>query len=211
MKVNKFGEKTVNFVFSDQNTGLEYRINNLNCTEEQFMDWLGTFDYEPLEHKYGIHDYAGMIDDNEVVVGFTSYEISKSDFDIVMEIWRKALVEAGFISEDQKVEIVGEEYKPTIVITNPLMDYTEIYEVENVSIQEFEEELDEDFGEFLEDEICGDDYGVYEYDGDQGEGDHLIQMNYEEDDWEKVFAKVVKKIKKYFKYNKISLKLIDNE
>ena len=210
MKIKKFGIP-LNFVFSDQNTGLQYELNNLNCSEDDFFKWLETFDYEPLEHKYGIHDFAGGSDDEESVVGFTSYEISKSDFDIVMEIWRKGLVDAGFIPNDQKVEITGEEYKATIVITNPLMNYTEIYEVENFSTQEFEDEIDEDFGEFLEDEICGDEYGVYEYDGDQGEGDHLIQMNYEEDDWEEMFNKVVKKIKKYFKKANIDLNLVEND
>lgn len=205
MKINKFGIP-LNFVFGDENTGLEYRLNNLNCTEDEFFQWLETFDYEHLEHKYGIHDFSGGRTDEENTVGFSSYEISKSDFDIVMEIWRKGLVDAGFIPNDQKVEITGEEYKATIVITNPLMNYTEIYEVENFSTQEFEDEIDEDFGEFLDEEI-GEDYGFYEYDGEQGEGDHLIQLNDEEDNWEENFQKVVKKIKKYFKKNKIELTL----
>jgi hypothetical protein len=109
MKVKKFSKQTVNFVFSDEKCTL-YKINNLNCTEDEFMDWLETYDYEPLELKYGVHDYSGGEDeDGTIEVGFTSYEISKEDFPTVMEIWRKALLSAGFITDNHKVEIEVDE------------------------------------------------------------------------------------------------------
>jgi len=108
-KIKKFGELPLNFVFTDENTGREYRFNNLNCTEDEFMDWLETFDYDSIETTYGIHDFAGNKTKNEIMVGFTSYEISKKDFVTVMEIWRKGLVNAGFISPEQEVKIVDGE------------------------------------------------------------------------------------------------------
>jgi hypothetical protein len=81
----------------------------LNCTEDQFFEWLETFDYDRLETTYGIHDFSGGETDTENVVGFSSYEISKKDFITVMEIWRKGLVDAGFISPEKEVEIVESE------------------------------------------------------------------------------------------------------
>ena len=111
MKVKKFGEKPINFVFGDEKSKL-YKIKNLNCTEDEFMEWLETFDYDKLETTYGIHDYCGGETDEEIEVGFSSYEISETDFPIVMEIWRKGLLNAGFISNDQKVEVeIDEDYE----------------------------------------------------------------------------------------------------
>lgn len=111
MKVKKFGQKPMNFVFGNEKDKL-YKIKNLNCTEEEFFNWLETFDYDNLEMIYGIHDFSGGETDEEIEVGFSSYEISETDFPIAMEIWRKGLLDAGFISDDQKVEIeVDENYE----------------------------------------------------------------------------------------------------
>lgn len=209
MKINKFGEQQVNFVFSDENTEQQYVIKDLKCTEDQFFEWLENFSYDHLETTYGIHDYSGGEDEDGCLeVGFSSYEISKANFVIVMEIWRKALLDAGFITEDQQVEIIGEEATPIIVITNSMMDYTERYELELVSKEMFDEDYAEDFEEYLNDNLDEDD-GFYEFDGDMGDNEYLIQLDNEEDDWEKSFDKAVKKIKKFFKKENIDLHKVE--
>ena len=111
MKVKKFGQKQVDFVFGDEKSKL-YKFKDLNCTEDEFIDWVETFDYDKLETTYGVHDYSGVETDDKIEVGFSSYEISETDFPIVIEIWRKGLVDAGFISNDQQVEIeIDEDYE----------------------------------------------------------------------------------------------------
>lgn len=207
MKVEKFGIKPLVFVFGDENTEQQYKIKNLNCTEEEFFEWLDTFEYDNLESQYGIHDFSGGETDNEHEVGFSSYEISKKDFPIVMEIWRKGLLDAGFITEDQEVEIEGEENTPIIWIRNEPMDYEERFEIQRISKETFDDYL-ESFEEYLHDNLSNEDA---EFDGDQGGGEYLIQLMDEEDDWKETFKKVVKKIKKFFKNERLDLEKIENE
>ena len=108
-------------------------------------------------------------------------------------------------------EEFSENKTPKIVIYNSLMEYTETYEIDS-NIEEFEENYLEYFSEYLDDNLTEED-GYYEFDGDQGDYDYLIQLNLENDDenedWEKTFAKAVNKIKKFFKNKKISLNKIE--
>ncbi len=96
--------KPVHFCFYDENTSTYYTLR-LTCTLQDFYDWLETFSYDSMETTYGIHDFCGGETPEYEEVGFSSYEISPTDFPIVMEIWRQALVTSGFLDPTQKVTI----------------------------------------------------------------------------------------------------------
>lgn len=205
-KIKKFGELPLNFVFADENTGREYRVDNLNCTEDEFMDWLETFNYDSLETTYGVHDFSGGESDDEITVGFSSYEISKKDFVIVMEIWRKGLVDAGFISPEQEVKIVdGENINPVIVFYNSLTDYTEKYEVERIGLEQFQEDHADDFINFMESKLTK--YGFYEFDGVDGDNgnEYTIQIDDDEENWKENLDMAIQKVIKYFENERIDL------
>lgn len=208
-KIKKFGELPLNFVFADENTGREYRFDDLNCTQDEFMDWVETFDYDSLETTYGVHDFSGGESDDEIVVGFSSYEISKKDFVTVMEIWRKGLVDAGFISPEQEVKIIEHpsfnNINPVIVFYNSLTDYYEKYEVERIGLEEFQEDYADDFVDFMESKLTK--YGFYEFDGVDGdnENEYTIQIDDDEQNWKENLDKAIQKVIQYFQNLQIDL------
>lgn len=173
----------------------------MNCTDDEFHEWLEDFDYDSLETTYGIHDFAGGDTDDEHQVGFMSYEISRENFPIVMEIWRKGLFDAGFISDDIKVEASDGDLNAVIVISNPDQNYTEKYEVD-ILRDVFQEDYEEDYMEFVEDkfEDC-------EYLDDDFQ--YIIEYNDLNKNWKLYFDKIVIKVTKYFKKLGFELKKLD--
>jgi len=88
--------------------------------------------------------------------------------------------------------------------------YHEIIQIENKSADEFKK-VEDDFAEFVEDNLCGDEYGIYEYDGEQDDDEYLIQINDDEDDWKENFERVIEKIIEYLKKEEIEFKKLNNE
>ena len=73
--------------------------------------------------------------------------------------------------------------KPVIVVNSLDMDYCNYFEVQ-MSIEQFDADFEEKFGEFVEDKICDkyDETGVYEYDGKFGNFEYVLQTDMEEED-----------------------------
>jgi hypothetical protein len=98
--------------------------------------------------------------------------------------------------------------KPIIVINSLEMDYVEYFELQ-ISIEEFDAKYDEDFSEFVEENICEDHYlksGVYEYDGKFGNFEYVIQTDMEEEiDIVAAMKFISKKIEKYFKKKEVEV------
>jgi len=98
--------------------------------------------------------------------------------------------------------------KPVIVVNSLDMDYCNYFEVQ-MSIEQFDADFEEKFGEFVEDKICDkyDETGVYEYDGKFGNFEYVLQTDMEEEDEMKTaMNKIRTKIEKYFK--KLNVEII---
>lgn len=188
------------FVFTNENTTLDYTIKNLNCNEKEFMKWLARFDYSEIEEEFGVHDFSGHVMSDEETVGFTSSEVSNERFMELMTVWFDVLKDANFVS-NQEIEVIGEIEKVTINISNELLNKVIDLELD-LDDMTFEDEIEESFEEYL-DETLTDEMGYYEYDGLCGDG-YLIQINDENDDWEENFLVVVDLIKDFFINNKIN-------
>jgi len=62
-------------------------FDEMICDLQDFID--------PLECKYGVHDISFSPD--EVLFGFTSYEIEEKNWPIVLTLWKEKIQELGFV------------------------------------------------------------------------------------------------------------------
>lgn len=84
------------FKFYDENTEKYFIDVELNCTENDYYDYIESIYQDfiyPLETTYGVHDFSGGSTKDRSIkyVGYTSYEIKKKDLDTVKKLWLNKL------------------------------------------------------------------------------------------------------------------------
>lgn len=99
-----------------------------------------------------------------------------------------------------------------LIINGITQDYEKIFPLK-ISLNKFQKKEEMKFKEFVESELCCNEYGIYEYDGCCNFGDEthnaLIQICIEEDkhttkeDIEKIYKIVEDKIENYLKDNNL--------
>lgn len=96
------------FHFYDQNTDKDYLLP-IDCSEREFNTWS---EEDEQEHafvsdmeSYGVHDWSGGMDENEITLGYTSYEVEEEQFPELLEKWKQKLVELGWALENSQWEI----------------------------------------------------------------------------------------------------------
>ncbi|SRR6266403_1118196 len=100
-----------------------------------------------------------------------------------------------------------------ITLVNTLTnDYEKEYLL-NVEVENFLEENESELADFIDDELCWDQYGIYEYDGcaedDNGNYEIIIQVNLEEnvnktkEDINNIYIIIESKVEKYLQDNEM--------
>lgn len=96
------------FRFHDENTDKDYLLP-VTCCEREYNDWLehdvSEVGFVSDMENYGVHDCNSGVDENEVSLGFTSYEVEEDQFPELLEKWKQKLVELGWASHESQWEI----------------------------------------------------------------------------------------------------------
>jgi hypothetical protein len=84
----------MDFFLQDEESSQVFKINDLNCTEDDFVEWVeDSDDVSKLEDKYGVLDFTGDLDG----LGFQSYEIELKDYPVLLEEFRTIFKNLGWL------------------------------------------------------------------------------------------------------------------
>jgi hypothetical protein len=96
---------THNFIFefsfpdeTEQTEKIPFKAGFTPDNFDDFMEQEWDSFIDPLEHKYGVHDFTGHGQpDGSWDIGFTTYEVDKGKVNELMDIWKTKLKAIGAI------------------------------------------------------------------------------------------------------------------